>query len=512
MESKKAFAVAFSLQILSLVSSLDRSQFPPHFLFGTATSSFQIEGAYLEGNKGLSNWDVFSHIYGHINDGSNADIADDHYHRYLEDIELMHSLGVNAYRFSISWSRILPRGRFGDVNPVGVAFYNSLIDALVSKGIQPFVTLNHFDVPHELEVRYGAWLSPEIKKDFAYFAEVCFREFGDRVKFWTTFNEPNLMIKFGYIIGRYPPGRCSKPFGNCGLGNSSLEPYIVAHNILLSHAITVGIYRSKYQAKQGGSIGIVISTIWYEPLTNTTADHLAAQRARSFENAWFLDPLFFGDYPSEMREILASSLPTFTSEEKKLLQNKLDFIGINHYMALYVKDCMFSSCALDGYNGNALVFATGERNGIPIGEQTGMPRAYVVPDGIEKAVTYMKQRYNNTPMYITENGYAQQINSSITVNKLIDDVERAKYIHDYLASLSSAIREGADVRGYFVWSLMDNFEWLFGYTLRFGLHYVDFKTQERIPKLSARWYKNFLEGSNLRTNWDFNLQEDSSTY
>jgi beta-glucosidase len=282
-------------------------------------------------------------------------------------VEILQSLGVNAYRFSISWARILPRGRLGGVNPDGIAFYNRLIDALLQKGIQPFVTLHHFDMPHELEVRYVGWLGDGIREEFEHFADVCFGAFGDRVRFWTTFNEPNLYTKFQYMLGTYPPNHCSAPFGSCNSGNSHREPYAAAHNIIMSHAAAVRAYKEKYQAKQGGSIGIVIAMKWYEPLTNTTEDILAARRAESFELEWFLDPIFFGDYPTQMREILKSNLPTFTSEEKKLLQYKSDFIGLNHYTAIYTKDCIHSPCDLSTYEGNALVFATGERDGVKIG-------------------------------------------------------------------------------------------------------------------------------------------------
>uniref|UniRef100_A0A0D3FXW7 Pectinesterase n=1 Tax=Oryza barthii TaxID=65489 RepID=A0A0D3FXW7_9ORYZ len=330
-----------------------------------------VEGGYLEGNKGLSNWDVFTHKQGTIEDGSNGDIANDHYHRYMEDIELMHSLGVNSYRFSISWARILPKGRFGDVNPDGVAFYNALIDGLVQKGIQPFVTICHYDIPHELDERYGGWLSPEIQKDFSYFAEVCFKLFGDRIKFWTTFNQPNLSIKFSYMDGFYSPGRCSEPFGKCALGNSSIEPYIAGHNIILSHVNAVSVYRNKYQGKQGGQIGIALSITWYEPFRNTTIDLLAVKRALSFGASWFLDPILLGDYPTEMREVLGQSLPKFTSKQKKRLQStKLDFIGLNHYTTCYVKDCIFSPCEIDPVNADARVFSLYERDGVPIGKAT----------------------------------------------------------------------------------------------------------------------------------------------
>ncbi|KAL6903512.1 hypothetical protein ACP4OV_004325 [Aristida adscensionis] len=493
------------LELLS-ASAVDRSQFPRDFLFGTSTSAYQatnsrelksitqlhIEGGYLEGNKGLSNWDIFTHKRGTIDDGSNGDTADDHYHRYMEDIKLMHSLGVNSYRFSIAWARILPNG---------VAFYNALIDALLHKGIQPFVTISHYDLPHELDKRYGGWLSSEIQKDFGYFADVCFKMFGDRVKFWITLNEPNLFPKLSYMYGRYPPGHCSEPFGNCAFGNSSVEPYKAGHNMILSHANAVHIYRKKYQEKQGGHIGITVYSRWYEPLRNTRADILAVKRALSFSAPWFLDPIILGDYPPEMRKILGSNLPEITSKQKKKLQaTKLDFIGLNHYTSSYLKDCIFSPCELDPFDGDARIGTSAEKDGVLIGERTGSPYFYTVPYGMEKVVMYYKQRYNNTPMYVTENGYPQASNSTMTAKDFTNDTGRVDYLRGYLTFLASAIRKGADVRGYFVWSLLDNFEWNSGYTLRFGIYHVDFKTKKRTPKLSARWYKEFLKGSPLRAN------------
>ncbi|XP_078167091.1 beta-glucosidase 18-like [Carex rostrata] len=495
---KKTFMAAafYLLCFLSLlVEGFDRSEFPDSFLFGTATSSYQIEGAYLQGNKELSNWDVLSHIPGKIDDSSNGDIADDHYHLYMDDIELMHSLGVNSYRFSISWSRILAGDRFQGVNQDGIQFYNNLINALLLKGIEPFVTLNHYDIPQYLEDKYGGWLNPEIQKDFGYFAEVCFREFGDRVKYWATFNEPNVMIKRGYLVGTYPPLHCSAPFGECLSGNSSVEPYVAAHNVILSHGIAVQIYKKKYQAKQGGRIGIVMSATWYEPLRNLTNDWVATKRLLAFDVPWFLDPIIFGDYPSEMRQILGSNLPIFSSKDKKKLRYKMDFIGVNHYTTLYVRDCLYSPCEVADFNGNAFTYTTGERNGIPIGTPTAMPTFYVVPHGLEMMVNYIKERYNNMPMFLTENGYAQGVSNYTTVKDFVNDLDRVDYLNKYLGMLLKTIRNGADVRGYFIWSIMDNFEWLYGYTLRFGLYHVDFTTQARTPKLSAMWYKEFLQGS-----------------
>ncbi|XP_044967165.1 beta-glucosidase 16-like [Hordeum vulgare subsp. vulgare] len=475
---------------------LDRAEFPPGFLFGAATSSYQIEGAYLEDGKGLSNWDVFTHTQSReINDGRNGDVADDHYHRYMEDVEIMHNLGVNSYRFSISWARVLPRGRLGGVNSAAIAFYNRLIAALLEKGIEPFVTLHHFDLPHELETRHGGWLGAGIREEFGYYADVCFKAFGDRVKFWTTLNEPNLFTKFAYMLGQYPPKHCSPPFGTCNSGDSRREPYVAAHNMIMSHAAAVDNYKRNYQATQGGSIGIVIAMKWYEPLTNSTEDILAARRALAFEVDWFLDPIFFGDYPREMREMLSSNLPTFTSEEKRLLQSKADFIGVNHYTAIYAKDCIASPCNIKSYEGNALVQAVGERDGVAIGRPTAFPGYYDVPEGMELIVKYVNQRYENAPVYVTENGFSQFSDNSM--EDLINDVGRVNYLQGYLTCISSAVRRGANVRGYFVWSLMDNFEWGFGFTVRFGLYYVDFETQERTPKMSGKWYRDFLTGSVL---------------
>uniref|UniRef100_A0A7C8ZNK5 Beta-glucosidase n=1 Tax=Opuntia streptacantha TaxID=393608 RepID=A0A7C8ZNK5_OPUST len=325
-------------------SSTSELRFPSNFLFGAASSAYQYEGAYLSDGKGLNNWDTYTHISGKIIDGSTGDVATDHYHRYLEDVKLMTDLGLNGYRFSISWARILPKGRYGGINIAGITFYTKLINALLLEGIQPFVTMSHFDIPQELQDRYGGWLSPQLKEDFAYYAEVCFKYFGKWVKHWVTFNEPNSIAALGYRYGQYPPGRCSASFGNCSQGDSDREPFIVAHNLILAHAAAVNLYRTKYQEKQGGVIGIVVHAIWFEPMSNSSADKIAVERAQSFYMNWFLDPIMFGEYPPEMRRILGPNLPKFTLKEQKILNKALDFIGINHYTSLYVKDCMLSMC------------------------------------------------------------------------------------------------------------------------------------------------------------------------
>ncbi|KAI9093336.1 hypothetical protein K1719_027350 [Acacia pycnantha] len=491
--------------------TVHRSQFPKGFLFGTSTSSYQIEGAYLEDGKGLTNWDVFTHIPGKIKHNDNGDIADDHYHRYLEDIELMSSLGVNAYRFSISWARILPRGIYGEINAKGVMFYNKIIDNLLLRGIEPFVTIHHHDLPQELEERYGGWLSPLIKRDFVHLAKICFESFGDRVKYWTTINEPNLFIEMAYVRGVYPPGHCSAPFGNCSVGNSDAEPLIAMHNALLSHAMAVHLYRNHFQAKQGGAIGIIANTYMFEPLRDEECDRLAVDRALAFKIAWALDPLVFGDYPIEMRIILGSQLPRFSSNEKSLIKGSLDFIGLNHYTDLYVKDCSSSACSPAGYHAiRGFLETTGFRDGIPIGDFTGMPRFFVVPRGMEKIVDYIKTRYRNMPLFITENGYSAPPKQDAALHDFLQDFDRVRFHNAYLAALLRAIVKGADVRGYFIWSLMDNLEWIDGYGTRFGLYYVDRQTLERIPKFSVKWFSSFLNFSSLTLENDLseNKNED----
>ncbi|XP_038690384.1 beta-glucosidase 46-like isoform X3 [Tripterygium wilfordii] len=447
-----------SPRLQTIEESFDPSPLPVNFLFGTASSSYQFEGAYLDDGKGLSNWDVFAHKPGVIIDGSNGDVALDHYHRYLEDIDLMDSLGVNSYRFSISWARILPKGRFGDVNEAGINFYNELIDALLLKGIEPFVTLTHYDIPQELEERYGSWLSPNLQEDFVYFADICFRSFGGRVKYWVTFNEPNLVALYGY------------------------------------RTAAVDIYRRKYQKEQGGIIGIVLLAIWFEPISNSTADKLASERAQSFLVNWFLDPIIYGKYPAEMIEVLGPMLPEFSGNDKEKLKNGLDFIGINHYSSFYVQDCLYSSC--EPQLGTSKVAGSygvaSEKNGVPIGELTTLSWLNVYPQGMQRIITYVKERYNNIPMFITENGYGEVSYPNSTIEEHVNDFKRMEYMSEYLDALLSTIREGADVRGYFAWSLLDNFEWTSGYTVRFGLYYIDYSTLSRTPKLSATWYKEYI--------------------
>ncbi|KAF4367146.1 hypothetical protein F8388_006454 [Cannabis sativa] len=420
----------------------------------------QFPDAFLEDGKSLTNWDVFAHIPGNIINNENGDVADDHYHRYMEDIELLHSLGVNAYRFSISWSRILPRGISGDVNPEGIKFYNKLIDHLIHRGIEPFVTIFHFE------------------EEFVYFASICFKEFGERVKYWVTLNEPNHWAEFAYNRGEYPPARCSPPFGNCSRGDSDTEPLVVMHNM-----------------KQGGFIGISVSSFMYEPLRDEEDDRLAASRALAFNIAWALDPLVHGDYPVEMRECIGLKLPKISTEEKKILKGSIDFIGLNYYSTFYAKDCIHTPCSPKSQHPiKGFVETSVLRDGIPIGQPTGMESFFVVPRGMENIVEYIKHRYYNMMMFVTENGYASPVQES--EQALLQDLNRIKFHKGHLNALARTVRKGANVRGYFIWSLMDNFEWNMGYGIRFGLYYVERATLKRIPKLSATWFATFLTGTN----------------
>ncbi|XP_038891450.1 probable inactive beta-glucosidase 14 isoform X2 [Benincasa hispida] len=450
---------------------IKRSDFPKHFLFGTATSSYQIEGAYNEDGKGVSNWDVFSHIPGKIKNNDTGDVANNHYHRFLEDIESIHSMGMNSYRFSISWTRILP-------------------------GIEPFVTIHHFDLPFELDQRYGSWMSSQMQEDFVYFAKICFEEFGDRVKHWITINEINQIAKAAYLNGVSPPGHCSPPFGKCLAGNSDIEPLIVVHNMLLAHAKAVNLYRIYFQEKQGGSIGIAAGGNMYEPLTDSEFDKHAAERALIFDFSWVYDPLVYGDYPKEMREILGNQLPSFSDIEKNTIKESLDYIGINHYATLYTKDCLHSTCSFEGsyHPIQGFLETTWYRDDISIRE-TSEAAFVVVPRGLEEIINYAKERYPNKPIFITENGCSPPLGNGNKVEDILNDTKRIYYHKNYLASLAKALRNGGDVRGYFVWSLMDNFEWANGYTTRYGLLYVDRHTLKRRPKLSAQWFASFLGGN-----------------
>ncbi|XP_062162271.1 beta-glucosidase 40-like [Alnus glutinosa] len=483
-------------RIQTCLSDISRASFPKGFVFGTASSAFQYEGAVKEDGRGPTVWDTFSHSFGKVIDFSNADVAVDHFHRYNEDIQLMKDMGMDAYRFSIAWSRIFPNGS-GEINQAGVDHYNKLINALLAKGIEPYVTLYHWDLPQVLEDKYNGWLNPRIINDFATYADTCFQKFGDRVKNWITFNEPHTFAVQGYDVGLQAPGRCSILLHLfCRAGNSETEPYIVAHNVLLSHATVTDIYRTKYKSKQRGSVGISFDVIWFEPATNSTEDIEAAQRAQDFQLGWFIEPLILGDYPRSMRSRVGSRLPEFSKSEAARLKGSLDFVGINYYTTFYARN---NSTNVIGVLLNDSTADTGAitlpfKDGKAIGDKANSIWLYIVPHGIRSLMNYIKQKYGNPLLIITENGMDDANNALISIKDALKDEKRIKYHNDHLMNLLAAIKEdGCNVRGYFVWSLLDNWEWAAGYTSRFGLYFVDYNDKlKRYPKNSVQWFKNFL--------------------
>ncbi|XP_061361379.1 cyanogenic beta-glucosidase-like isoform X1 [Gastrolobium bilobum] len=489
------------------VSYLNRSSFPAGFIFGTASSAYQYEGAAMEGGRGPSIWDTFTHKYPEkIKDGSNGDIADDSYHRYKEDIGIMKYMNLDAYRFSISWSRVIPKGKLSaGVNHEGINYYNNLINKLVANGLQPYVTIFHWDVPQVLEDEYGGFLSPHIVDDFRDYAELCFKEFGDRVKHWITLNEPRSVSKNGYANGRFAPGRCSDWLKlNCTGGDSGTEPYLAAHYQLLAHADAAKLYKTKYQASQKGFIGITLNSDWFVPVSKEKSDCDAARRALDFMFGWYMEPLTKGEYPKSMQSMVGNRLPKFSKEEAKQLKGSFDFLGLNYYSSFYASYAPHLRGARPALQTDALVNVTNQHDGKPLGPMNSISNFVqaasnwlcIYPRGFRQLLLFIKKNYNNPTIYITENGYDEFNDPTLSLEEALIDTYRVDYFYRHLYYLQTAIRDGVNVKGYFAWSLLDNMEWDSGYTVRFGLVFVDFKDGlKRYPKLSALWFKNFLNKS-----------------
>ncbi|XP_071724709.1 beta-glucosidase 44-like [Rutidosis leptorrhynchoides] len=470
---------------------LSRDSFPEGFVFGTATSAYQVEGMADKDGRGPSIWDEFVKKPGVIADNCTGEVSVDQYHRYKEDVTIMEKLNFDAYRFSISWSRIFPDGA-GRVNWKGVAYYNKLIDYMIEKGITPYANLYHYDLPQALQEKYGGWLNDQVVKDFADYADFCFNIFGDRVKNWFTFNEPRVVAALGYDSGTFAPGRCSKAVGNCTEGNSGTEPYIVTHNLILSHAAAVQRYREKYQEGQKGKIGILLDFVWYEPLTRGKNDNYAAQRARDFHVGWYMHPLVYGEYPKTMQNIVGNRLPKFTEDEAKMVKGSFDYVGINQYTSYYIYDPHQQPLSEQdlSYQAEWNAGFAYDKNGVPIGPKAHSYWLYEVPTGLYKALMYIKEHYQNPPVILSENGMDDAGN--VMLAQGTHDMERIHYYRGYLNELKMAINDGVNGIGYFAWSLVDNFEWLSGYTARFGIVYIDYSDLSRHPKMSARWFQKLL--------------------
>lgn len=448
-------------------------QFPEKFVWGAATASYQIEGAVTEGGRGPSIWDAFSHTPGKTLCGDTGDVACDHYHRVEEDVKLMKEVGLKAYRFSIAWPRIQPDGK-GEPNAEGIAFYNRLIDCLLEHDIEPWVTLYHWDFPLTLQTEHDGWLNREIVDCFGVYARICFENFGDRVQHWITLNEPWCSAVLGYGLGQHAPGHISND-----------EPYVAAHHLILAHAKAVQIFRNEF-GNQGGKIGLVNNCDFRFPLTNSAADQAAAERSLEFFLAWFADPVWRGDYPAVMRERLGSRLPEFSEEERAMIVGSSDFFGLNHYTTMYAaepkKDEMldFNVAGNGGFFEEQRVHLSSD----PEWKQTQM-EWNIVPEGCRELLKWIDARYGHPPIYITENGCSWDEPDHETG---VNDIRRRDFFESYLRECRNAIEQGVDLRGYFAWSLLDNFEWACGYERRFGLIRVDYETLERTIKQSGRWY------------------------
>ena len=435
--------------------------FPPGFLFGAATSAYQIEGSPLADGAGVSNWHRFAHTPGRTRDGATGDVACDHYRRHREDVALMRELGLEAYRFSIAWSRILPAGR-GPVNDAGLDFYRRLVDLLLANGIQPLVTLHHWDLPAALDDR-GGWLNPESAAWFGDYARVLFRALGDRVPLWATINEPWVIADAGYLHGVHAPGH-----------RSLAEAPRVAHNLLRAHAAAVQVYRSEAR----GQIGLVVNLEPKDPASDAPADIAAAARADAYMNRQYLDPVFRGSYPEEMAAVFGANWPSFPAADFALLREPMDFLGINYYTRGITRHD----------DAAPPVHASPVRQ--PGSIYTEMDWE-VWPAALTRVLVWIKDRYGDIPLYITENGAAFADLPRPLAGR-VEDPLRVEYLRTHLLAAREAMAAGVDLRGYFAWSLLDNVEWAEGTTKRFGLLHVDFATQERTLKTSAHFYREVI--------------------
>ncbi|CAA7022671.1 unnamed protein product [Microthlaspi erraticum] len=473
----------------------NRAGFPKNFTFGAATSAYQIEGA---AHRAFNGWDYFTHRYPEkVPDKTTGDLACDSYNLYKEDVALLVKLKVQAYRFSVAWSRVLPKGTLaGGVDENGITYYSNLINELKANGIEPYVTIFHWDVPQALEDAYGGFLHSRIVEDYTNYAELLFQRLGDRVKFWITFNQPYTFATRGYADGGHAPGRCT----GCELGgNSGTEPYIVGHNELLAHAKTVALYRSKYKVTQGGKIAITLIGRWFVPLNETSEqDKAAAKRQVDFIVGWFLDPLVYGDYPKIMKELVGDRLPIFTPEQSDLVKGSLDFLGLNYYFTQYASNIPNFTIPTNRSSLTDPQTTIGfYRNGIPVGVQD--PAFVYYPPGFRMILNYIKDNYKNPLTYITEQGAADFGNVTLAV--ALADNKRIQSHCSHLACLKCAIEDGCNVAGYFAWSSMDNYEFGNGFFIRFGMNWVNFTNpSDRRQKASGRWYSKFIANITNITN------------
>ncbi|XP_066277899.1 cytosolic beta-glucosidase-like [Branchiostoma lanceolatum] len=457
--------------------------FPVGFIWSTATASYQIEGAWNTSGKGESIWDRFSHTPGKVDRGDTGDVACDSYNKYREDVQVMKAMGLKYYRFSLSWPRIFPNGtKEGGVSQDGVNYYNRLIDELIANGIAPMVTLYHWDLPQALQEKYGGWVNEALVGHYHNYATFAFQTFGDRVKFWLTFNEPMIVCSLGYASGEHAPGIQD---------SSSVSNLRCGHTLLKAHARAWHTYNTTFRQLQGGKVGISLSLLWAEPRDpDLPADVEAADRAMQMINEWFARPIFGdGDYPSVIEDTvkklkLSMELPELSDEDKSLIRGSADFIGVNHYSTRIAAD-------KPSHIQTQSVLESFEMTTAPEWPRGQSDWLFAVPWGLRRLLKYIKEHYGDPDVYITENGWSD----GDVQPPILEDTDRVCYYMTYIDEVLKAIEEDqVKVRAYTAWSFMDNFEWARGYTERFGLHYVNFTdpSRPRTPKQSAKFYSDII--------------------
>ena len=449
-------------------------ELPRGFELGVATASYQIEGAVDEGGRGRSIWDTFSHTPGRVAGGDTGDVACDHYHRYAQDVRLMADLGVDSYRLSVAWPRIQPQGR-GVANPEGLAFYDRLVDALLEQGIAPALTLYHWDLPQVLE-DVGGWRNRDTAQRFAEYAALVHDHLGDRVKRWITLNEPWCSSFLGYANGRHAPGAHE--------GEGALA---AAHHLLLGHGLAVAALRA--DAREGDQIGITLNLQPVAAATTSPADLAASERALMRANLLFTDPVLKGQYPELARETYAGLTDFGFLQDGDLatIAAPLDFLGVNYYFPSTVREVPYEQ----GDPALRTADDLGAADVLEPGEELTAMGWPVEPAGLTRLLVWLRDTYPTLPpIFITENGRA--CDDVVDAGGSVDDPDRVGYLDSHLRAVVDAVDAGVEVRGYYCWSLMDNFEWAEGYGKRFGLVYIDYATQQRIPKTSFAWFRGLI--------------------
>ncbi len=446
----------------SALPTIRRAEFGDGFLWGCATSSYQIEGAVHEDGRGVSIWDRFCAQPGTIRDGSSGAVACDHYHRWPEDLDLARSLGVNAYRFSVAWPRIQADGR-GQPNAKGLGFYDRLVDGLLERGIQPWATLYHWDLPQALQDA-GGWAQRSTVDAFVDYTDHVTRRLGDRVQHWITHNEPWCTAFLGHHEGNHAPG----------IRNWKVAQQVV-HHLLLSHGLAVPVIRRN---SPGAQVGITLSLHPIVPASDSAADAAAARRHDGSRNRWFLDPLHGRGYPADVLALLGDNAPQVQAGDLQAIAAPCDFLGVNYY---------FPEVVADAPDAGDIATRVVERPGV---ERTAFGWE-VAPQGLVTLLTRIQNDYHPAPIYITENG--STFDDVLQADGRILDTERRSYLARHIAAARQAQAAGVPLKGYFAWSLLDNFEWAEGYVRRFGITHVDYATQRRTLKASGQWYADFLK-------------------